>query len=335
MRVLTEVGLDRIGIDQVGLGEMGLGETGMAETAFSETKYVEAGRAQRVLAQPMLALQQSPVFGAALTRLGLSGQIVALEDRGNVVGQALVMVRNLGPLGRLGLISRGPHWLIEDPRARARALRALSPMGLRMIESEQPCPSLRLAGYRQVMTPAHVATLDLTCPTGLEVGLHPAWRGSLMKARRAGLEITGAPFHPVHDLWLLEEERGMQLRKRYRGWPLSLTFAMAEANRQSLTLFTARKAGVTIAAMLFARHASMATYLTGWTGAAGREACAHHLMLMDAASWLASQGHASLDLGTVDTEAAPGLARFKIGCGAKVRPLGGSWLRLPFCAARL
>lgn len=320
MRVLTEVDLREIGLGVIG---------------FSEAGYVEAGRAQRVMAQPMLALQQSPVFAAALTRIGLSGQIVALEDRGNVVGQALVMVRNLGPFGRLGLISRGPHWFIEDPRARARALLALSPMGLRMIEAEQPCPSLRLAGYRQVMTPAHVATLDLTCPTGREAGLHPAWRGSLMKARRAGLEITSAPFHPVRDLWLLGEERETQRRKRYRGWPPSLTLAMAGSNPLALTLFTARKAGVTIAAMLFARHASMATYLTGWTGAAGREACAHHRMLLQAADWLGRQGHAILDLGTVDTEAAPGLARFKIGCGAKVRPLGGSWLRVPYCAARL
>jgi len=320
MRVLTEVGP----------GEIGFGEIG-----FSETAYVEADRAQTVLAQPMLALQQSPVFGTALTRLGLSGRILALEDRRNVVDQALVMVRRLGPFGRLGLISRGPHWFIDDPRARARALLALSPMGLRMIEAEQPCPSLRLAGYRQVMTPAHVATLDLTCPTGLEVGLHPAWRGSLNKARRAGLDITSAPFHQVCDHWLLDEERRMRRQNGYRGWSRSLTLAMAEANPLALRLFTARKAGVTIAAMLFARHASMATYLTGWTGAAGREACAHHLMLMEAASWLANQGHASLDLGTVDTEAAPGLARFKIGCGAKVRPLGGSWLRLPFCAIPL
>jgi len=27
---------------------------------------------------------------------------------------------------------------------------------------------------------------------------------------------------------------------------------------------------------------------------------------------------------------APGLARFKIGTGAEVRPLGGSWLRVPW-----
>jgi hypothetical protein len=36
-----------------------------------------------------------------------------------------------------------------------------------------------------------------------------------------------------------------------------------------------------------------------------------------------------LDLGTVDTENAPGLARFKIGSGAQIRSLGGTWLRIP------
>jgi hypothetical protein len=50
---------------------------------------------------------------------------------------------------------------------------------------------------------------------------------------------------------------------------------------------------------------------------------------MMAADDLAARGHVRLDLGTVDTEAAPGLARFKLAVGATVHPLGGSWLGLP------
>jgi hypothetical protein len=44
---------------------------------------------------------------------------------------------------------------------------------------------------------------------------------------------------------------------------------------------------------------------------------------------LARRGITRLDLGTLDTEAAPGLARFKLGSGAAARALGGTWLWWP------
>jgi hypothetical protein len=47
---------------------------------------------------------------------------------------------------------------------------------------------------------------------------------------------------------------------------------------------------------------------------------------MDALENLGTQ---VLDLGSVDTVSAPGLARFKLGAGAQVKSLGGTWLHLP------
>jgi hypothetical protein len=40
---------------------------------------------------------------------------------------------------------------------------------------------------------------------------------------------------------------------------------------------------------------------------------------------LKAQGVARLDLGTIDTRRAPGIARFKLGAGARVEVLAGSW----------
>jgi lipid II:glycine glycyltransferase (peptidoglycan interpeptide bridge formation enzyme) len=94
-------------------------------------------------------------------------------------------------------------------------------------------------------------------------------------------------------------------------------------------LFVASASEAPLAAMLFLRHGPIATYHIGWSGDSGRRCHAHALLLTHAADWLAQRGHALLDLGTVDTEAGAGLARFKIGAGAQVRALGGSWLRLP------
>jgi hypothetical protein len=46
-------------------------------------------------------------------------------------------------------------------------------------------------------------------------------------------------------------------------------------------------------------------------------------------TWLASKGVQSLELGQVDTVKAAGLARFKLGVGADLRPLGGTYLWWP------
>ena len=44
---------------------------------------------------------------------------------------------------------------------------------------------------------------------------------------------------------------------------------------------------------------------------------------------VAGKGVTKLELGQVDTEKAAGLARFKLGTGATLRPLGGSWIWWP------
>jgi hypothetical protein len=52
-------------------------------------------------------------------------------------------------------------------------------------------------------------------------------------------------------------------------------------------------------------------------------------MLYRAACALREEGVRWLDLGSVNTEDAPGLARFKLGTGAALRRLGHTLLVLP------
>ena len=85
-----------------------------------------------------------------------------------------------------------------------------------------------------------------------------------------------------------------------------------------------------IAGMLFLLHRPVATYHIAWTSDRGRQLSAHHRMITDAADRFSERGFSRMDLGLIDTESAAGLARFKIGTGALVRSLGGTWLRLPF-----
>jgi lipid II:glycine glycyltransferase (peptidoglycan interpeptide bridge formation enzyme) len=77
--------------------------------------------------------------------------------------------------------------------------------------------------------------------------------------------------------------------------------------------------------MLFLVHGSTATYHLGWADDAGREHSAHNLLLWQACSLLAERGVQQLDLGGVNTQSNPGLARFKLGAGGRVVTWAGTY----------
>lgn len=263
-------------------------------------------------------LQQHPAFGAALTHMGHPPIRVYLPIPGKEVQ---VMRRRFGPL-RLGLVSRGR----VDPRHLDR-LRRETDCQLLLLNAEVPgqYPG-QYPGWR-IRSAAHVAELALDAPASdLRARMAQKWRNRLNKAADQGLRVsqTALPADPGH--WLLRIDQAQQVVKRYRGYPPRFTAAFAAANRGQARLFDVRRWGEPIAAMLFLCHGSVATYHVGWSGPEGRQASAHHLALWEAMKQLQARGVTRIDLGQVDTESAPGLARFKLGSGAICRPLGGTWL---------
>ncbi|MBE0414590.1 GNAT family N-acetyltransferase [Yoonia sp.] len=269
---------------------------------------------------PCLPLQQHPDFGAALARLGTPFDYV------NLPGAAPVLrIRRFG----VNFSARGPIWdCATSPDAQIDALRCAK---ITLLNDESTCPAtLHRAGFRQVMTPAHVAELDLTgTAAGRIARMHGKWRNTWRKAQKSPLRVDIARFDPVRHGWLLAADLAQQRAKRYRALPHAILHSYRAANPDGAVVLTARAERQPVAAMLFLLHAPVATYHIGWNGHTGRSHAAHHLLLMQAADHFAARGVIRLDLGTVDTETAPGLARFKIGSGAQVRPLGGTWLRLP------
>lgn len=279
-----------------------------------------------------LPLQQHPFFVAALSRLGREARLLVLRDGSRTLGH-VVMLRRPG-LGRAALAARGPVWTdAAGPEDRVAGLRALNRLGLRMVEAEGAgaAPALRAAGFRQVTTPAHLAVLDLAgTPAGRRARASDKWRNRMRQAEAAGLHLHHEPFGGDPGHWLLRAEAAQRRARRYRALPTALAAAFAQANPGMARLFLAEAGGAPVAAMLFLRHGPVATYHIGWTGPEGRRVSAHGALLMLAADWLAERGHVSIELGCVDTEAGAGLARFKLGAGARLRALGGGWLRLPF-----
>ena len=246
----------------------------------------------------MRALQQSDVFAEGLGRTGAPVTRCGPER--------VVVLRRFG----FGFASRAS--------GACDALPALV-----NAETVGDSSALRRRGYLQILTPAHVAELDLTCSEeALHAGLAPPWRRALAKAGAAGLERQR--FDLARHRWILDREAVQRRARRYRAWPLGLTAAMAEADPQAVRVWSALDAAVVVV-----RHGAAATYHIGCAGPEARQRDAHRALLWRAVLELKADGAELLDLGHVDSVTSPGLAAFKAGTGATVRSLGGTWLRMP------
>lgn len=252
----------------------------------------------------MTALQQSPEFARALAAFGTDVSSTA----------PVILRRRIAHLGQISFASRaGPRDVAQTP--------------VRILNGETPCPKpYRNAGFRQILTPAHIAEWDLTQPD-LRAGLTGKWRNRLVKSECHGLRIrvatwSGTP-HPMFTA-----ATTLARRRRYKTYPTALLATFAQTNPDAALMFEAYDRGTLVAACLVLRHGKVATYQTAWSSATGHALQASRAVIWAAAKRLATLGHEVFDLGVVDTDHAAGLARFKLGTGAELRPLGGTWIRL-------
>ncbi len=187
----------------------------------------------------------------------------------------------------------------------------------------------REAGFRHIMTPQYMAQLDLTAPLPARLATqHGKWRNRLRHGERQCTTLTDSPFRAERDSHLLAIEATQRKQRHYRALPLSFVQHWATANPKDIRIFRASGVDGLHAFMLVLLHHPGATYHIGWSDDAGRAASSHNLLMWHASNWLARRGYTRFDLGVVDTDHSPGLARFKIGTGAQVRALGPTLLRM-------
>lgn len=281
-----------------------------------------------------LALHQHPNYLRCIERLGGMGFVQHLQDGSRTIGRAQIIRRRIGPL-TFHWLPRGPVWNEGTTDAQKSAallgLRAYRGPWLVLPEDAAQTSLFRATGHRALLTAQHVAEIELTQsePARLRAQ-HGKWRNRLRHALAQALTVTDAPFRPDRDSALLQLEAVQRRARRYSALPPAFTLAYAAANPDTTRLFCASGPSGICAFILVLLHAPGATYHIGWSDTQGRTASAHNLLLWRAATWLAVRGFERFDLGTIDTEAAPGLARFKIGSGAQVRALGPLMLRLPY-----
>lgn len=246
-----------------------------------------------------MPFQQSAVYAAAVAACGA---------RVRWLDGALAVER-----GRLRLISR----VVGLDRSGLRRLGRWPGVTL-------ATPEEAVAGFGLVplVTPMHHAVWSLG--PDLRVGLAGKWRNRLVAAEGAGIRVRPGGMECLEALLVLD---AAQRRTRgYRALPLEFSRALP---KRSLRIWEWRQAGTFGAGMAFVMHGASATYHLGWASDAAKAAGVHGVMLLRAAEALRAEGARWLDLGSVDTEAAPGLARFKLGTGAELRQLGATCLVLP------
>lgn len=285
------------------------------------------------LASLPLPLQQSPHYARALDLLGVPVRSLVIRKSGAPIGWCQTQSRRLRMLGEVRMITRGPVWQSAPSGSALDWLgdwRRENPAGPLILNAEDTPPdALREHGFWPLMTGATMAMLALSSPHDMRSRLAQKWRNRLVRAEDSPLTFQSHDFDgdPAH--WLLAAEALQQSRRGYSGLPPAFTTAYARANPGCARLFTAFLKGTLAAAVLILRHGRLATYHIGHTLPEGRRHNAHNLLMWQAMTWLATNGHDMLDLGTLNTQDAPGLARFKLGTGAAAKPLRGTWLHLP------
>ena len=219
------------------------------------------------------------------------------------------------------MILRGPLFPpdMADPDRRSALRRLARWPGVTLATPEHP---LRGVGLIPLVTPLHHVIWDLS--GDLRAGLQRKWRNHLAAAERRGLDLR-------RDHWpslqRLVQEDSLQRRARgYQALAPGFTRALPTA---ALRVWDWSPDGRLGAAMCFLRHGASATYHLAWAGPEARAAQVHTLMLWQAALSLRAEGVRWLDLGSVDSDRAPGLMRFKLGTGADLRRLGATLLVLP------
>ncbi|NIA68384.1 GNAT family N-acetyltransferase [Pelagibius litoralis] len=285
------------------------------------------------------SLEQAWAYGAAIeSEHGLRAERGLISQGGEPLAMVQAFCRDR-LFTRIARVLRGPIWLI-DPLSDSRAplvCRTLARQFRRRFgdflfwlpelpADPKSAAMLQAQGLHPVVTGYSSIWLDLRPPTeALRAGLHGKWRNALQQAEKAGFDIeeTTHPRRLNQSLLLYDRFRR---RKRFVGPNGDFIAALARHDRDAVVALTARLNDDLVAGVILIRHGRAATYLASWTSDAGRVGQAHNLLLWRGIDTLKASGIDWLDLGGVNTESQPGIARFKLGLGGEVFTLAGTYL---------
>jgi len=295
------------------------------------------------MAAAFVPLQQSAAYAAALSRRGRIVRRWLIEGAdGRILYGMQAATRRIAGFAALTTALRGPFPFRADALA-AGSMALAAAIG----EISRPWPhalicapelddgpaatrALRDARLRRVMTPQALAQVDLHGDmAGLRRRLDGKWRNRLVKAEAAGLRVDIARGGAAMT-WLCAAHGRLMQAKGFRGLPPDFVADLAAVSaRRDVFVCTAEHRRQTVAAALFLRHGAGATYLAAAAEPEGRARHAGTLLLWRGLIALQDAGVTTCDLGTIDTDRSPTLARFKLGAAAGIFIPCGTWTPSP------
>ena len=260
----------------------------------------------------------------------------ALSENSKTIALAQIVERRLfGPL-RTTLLMRGPVWLsgkptIDQERAFLLAIRRDLPGSVMFWTPDDFDACSKRHGFRRVVTGYSTIWLDLAQPLEvLRTSLDGKWRNMLRRAEANRIDIQQYRGGSQVD-WLISANENYRKKVGYRGPSpgfISTLNRLSKRSREQITLI-ASDGEELVAGIMVQQHGAAATYYVGCTSERGRQLRAHHLLLWRAIEVLQRLGVASFDLGGIETDSAPGLARFKLGLGGEPSTFAGTYLLPP------
>ncbi len=253
-----------------------------------------------------------------------------------LVGFVQVFAKNRWGIATAAKVVRGPLFLKPNPPPALVAesvnqIKRAFPIWKRTILQIMPEVAegtagdavQQAAGLTRVKTGYVTAWLDLTRdPAALRAGLKQNWRNQLGASERSDLVVDPTTNAETRD-WLLQ---AYERHKTDAGYAAPSADLLATLPLDDLRVRRALVDGSAVAGTLFVRHGRAATYQVGWTGPQGRTAHAHNRLIWETSIALRAEGVEAVDLGGLDEDNAPGVARFKRGLGGEEVTLMGTFV---------
>ncbi len=256
-------------------------------------------------------------------------RLLARDDAGAPVAALQLVGRRWFGLAELWLGLRGPVALKGTETVPAELLAALPRGLLRAVLlapeiQENTVTKMSWLGRRRVYTGHSCAIVDLP-QYGRHV-LRQKWRNRLNAAQARGLRIELADRGKWLD-WIVAQYDRVRAAKGFAGPSADFVAQLVRLKNPRQTLAAIALDGrEPVAGALFLRHGPDASYYVAASDAQGRAANAANLVLWRGLMALKEKGVRKVDLGTIDTDKSPGLARFKLGAGGEPITLAGTYL---------
>ena len=342
-------------MDQMRHDDCGLERVSGAPMTFNVSGIDSAAWEHQLKKADSYALTQDWTYGDAKT---LSDKVdicrvVISDDKGQPIALAQLLIKKIGLFLKIAKLTRGPVLLGADlyeetelERRKLLSIEALRGFSIRRLwvlfyiypeihsSAKLETDVERLGFKRTNEIKIGSAILNLTWnDEQIFSNLNGKWRNLLRKAMKEGSEVQKFNGAALPTERIVSTYNILKAEKNFTGISNNLLQCMLTSPTLSKNIYAymtfecrgEEKAGKAPSGLLIAvDHGQVCSYLIGYSDADGRRKNVNYLLLWEAILDAKGRGQTIFDLGGLNENTPPGIARFKRGLnGAEYELLGG------------